>query len=234
MDKIASAISALAVTGMIGFALIAGLRDAPMLRTLADTSPLALFNLKPPVKEKPEPAKPVKQPAAEHQGGGRAAPAPHQADLKRPAAIIAPVPAITVPSPAVPTVASSVGTGVDGGGSGGAGNGRGSGGSGAGAGGPAGEDAAFSPARQTIGRFRNSDFPETARGAGRLKIGVRYVIEPSGRVDKCEIIEGSGYAEVDAMTCRIIEERYRFRPARDPEGYPVAEVREEDYRWRPQ
>ena len=65
-----------------------------------------------------------------------------------------------------------------------------------------------------------------------MKIGVRYAIGPSGHVDQCEIIEKCGYAEVDAMTCRIIIERYRFRPARDPDGYAVTEVREEDYRWR--
>ena len=94
------------------------------------------------------------------------------------------------------------------------------------------DEGAFSRARQTGGRFRNSDFPDTLRGIGRVKIGVRYAIGPSGQVDKCEVIEESGYAELDAMTCRIIIERYRFRPARDPDGYAVTEVREEDYRWR--
>ena len=93
-------------------------------------------------------------------------------------------------------------------------------------------DGTFSRARQTGGRFRNSDFPDSLRGVGRVKIGVRYAIGPSGQVDNCEVIEGSGYSELDAMTCRIIMERYRFRPARDPDGYAVTEVREEDYRWR--
>ena len=119
-------------------------------------------------------------------------------------------------------------------GNGGAGNGSGSGGAGGGtgAGDGSGDGGAFSRAKQTGGRFRNSDFPDWLRGVGRVKIGVRYAIGPSGHVDQCEIIEKSGYAEVDAMTCRIIMERYIFRPARDPDGYAVTEAREEDYRWK--
>jgi protein TonB len=111
-------------------------------------------------------------------------------------------------------------------GDGGAGSGTGSA-KGAGAG------SGFTPARQIGGRFRNSDFPQSARDAGqRLRIGVRYAVGPSGNVDHCEIIDSSGYAEVDAMTCRVITERYRFKPARDPDGYPVTQVMEEDYSWR--
>ena len=235
-DKIVSAICAFAVTGLIGYCLIAGLRGAPFLPTLTDDSPLALFNLRPPVEEKPEIVPPAKKPVSEHPGGAPSAPAPRPAEpreqVPRAAPIVAPAPIITLPVPSLPAVAPSggleEGAGVDGSGGGG-GSGQGSG---SGAGDSRGDGGGFSQARQTGGRFRNSDFPESARGAGRLKIGVRYVIGPSGHVDDCEIIERSGYAEVDAMTCRVIQERYRFRPARDPEGYAVAEVREEDYRWR--
>jgi protein TonB len=237
--RIMCAISALMVNAMLGYALITGLGVAPLLRTLADNAPLALFNLEPPVRQKPEPAKPMKSRATGQEGGARLAPAPRQteksADMLRPAPIVVPAPVITLPEPVLPVVAPPLGAdkGTDTAGAGGVGNGRGSGGSGkgTGTGRGAGDGGAFSQARQTGGRFRNSDFPETARGAGRLKIGVRYAIGPTGHVETCEIIESSGYAEVDAMTCRVIEERYRFRPARDPEGYAVTEVREEDYRW---
>lgn len=116
-------------------------------------------------------------------------------------------------------------------GTGGGGAGEGSG-SGAGQGAGVGDGRGFSGARQIRGRFRNSDFPPSAKGAGRLRIGVRYAVDPSGNVDQCEIIQPSGYPEVDAMTCRVIVERYRFRPARDGEGIPVTEVLEEDYSWR--
>ena len=215
-----------------------GLGAAPTLRTLADNAPLALFNLKPPVQQKPDRAKLVEPRATGHEGGARLAPAVRKTeksgDMPRAALIVAPAPVIAAPAPVLSVVAPLFGAvpGNDTAVSGGVGNGRGSGDSGTGDRRYASDGGTFSRARQTGGRFRNSDFPEMARWVGRLKIGVRYAIGPSGRVDKCEIIERSGYAEVDAMTCRVIEERYRFRPARDPEGYAVTEVREEDYRWR--
>ncbi|ANI77339.1 MULTISPECIES: energy transducer TonB [Sphingobium] len=235
--KIAPALAALIVNLVIGYALIMGLRATPLLRAVDDAR-LTLFDLKPLVEEKPEPVKPAKVRETSREGGATPAPRPRatEEDVAR-LPLVAPVPVIVVPAPASPAAAPPAGA-VDGLGSGGGGAGSGSGsggsgdGTGAGTGTGAGDGGAFSRARQTGGRFRNSDFPDWLRGAGRVKIGVRYAIGPSGHVDQCEIIEKSGYAEVDAMTCRIIMERYRFRPARDPDGYAVTEVREEDYRWR--
>ena len=239
-ERIACAIAALLVTLVIGYALVMGLRPAAMLRALADDTPLALFDLKPPPPERSEPPRPVKPRVARKEGGSHPAPIrakPKSEQASPPPAMVAPPPVIPVPQPLSPPAAPSAGTGtaINGtgnSGAGGLGDGSGSGGSGTGSGRGEGDGGTFSHARQTGGRFRNSDFPQSARGAGRLKIGVRYAIGPSGRVDKCDIIESSGYAEVDAMTCRIIMERYRFRPARDPDGYAVTEVKEEDYRWK--
>ena len=239
--KIAPAIAALIVNLVIGYALIMGLRAAPLLRAVDDAR-LTLFNLKPPVEEQPEPVKPEQVRVARHEGGA-APPSPRPRGVEDDIvnkAVVTPAPVIVVPALVLPAATLPVGTvdGVGGTGEGGVGTGSGSGGSGSGAGSGSGSGAgagkggSFSRARQTGGRFRNSDFPDWLRGVGRVKIGVRYAIGPSGNVDNCEIIEKSGYAEVDAMTCRIIMERYRFRPARDPDGYAVTEVREEDYRWR--
>jgi periplasmic protein TonB len=102
---------------------------------------------------------------------------------------------------------------------------------GRGAGDDGGEPAPFTPARQIGGSFRNSDFPRHARDAGPRRTGVRYAIGPNGRIAWCEVIDPSGLASLDAMTCRVILDRYRFRPARDAGGDPVTEVREEDYSW---
>lgn len=241
-ERLACAVAALLVTMLIGYALVMGLRAAPLLRALADDSPLALFNLKPPPPKRPDAVQPPKPRAPRHEGGGHPAPGARtraiKADRPPPARIISPPPLIPLPQPIAPPTAPVAGGGAgtgdtaDGAGAGGQGNGTGSGGSGRGTGSGEGDGGSFAHARQTDGRFRNSDFPPSVKGAGRLKIGVRYAIGPSGRVDRCDIIESSGYGEVDAMTCRIIMERYRFRPARDPDGYPVTEVREEDYRWR--
>lgn len=234
--RIAPAIAALLINAIIGYALIMGLRGPALWQRADDAPPLALFDLRSPERENPPPP-PRQEIEAKEEGGSPSARKAEAREtrpaLPNPASLTAPIPIIVTPNPPLPaTPASSMTSGAgDGGGNGfGTGEGRGTGtGSGSGQGDG---DGTFSRARQTGGRFRNSDFPDSLRGVGRVKIGVRYAIGPSGQVDKCEVIEGSGYSELDAMTCRIIMERYRFRPARDPDGYAVTEVREEDYRWR--
>lgn len=231
--KIAPALAALIVNAVIGYALIVGLRGGPSSRTLTDDAPMAPFDIKPLLERKVEPSQPVKQSAAKVGGGSELPPTiPRKQEVAQ-SPIMAPAPIVTSPAPPFPAEMPPAAIAGDAESGGGRGTGSGGGdGSETGAGSGTGDGGAFSQAKQTGGRFRNSDFPDWLRGAGRLKIGVRYAIGPSGHVDRCEIIEKSGYAEVDAMTCRIIMERYRFRPARDPDGYAVTEVREEDYRWR--
>jgi protein TonB len=222
--KIGPAIGAVAIHALLGYALIAGLKVALPVRLAGDS--LIVINLQPPPPPQPRPEPPPKPRIPDKEGG--AAPAPKAEPLP---IITAPVPAPPIPPrliPALPTIAG----GGAGGGTGGIGTGQGSGGTGTGQGEGAGDGRGFTSARQIGGRFRNSDFPASAKGAGRLRIGVRYAVAPSGSVDQCEIIQPSGYPEVDAMTCRVITERYRFRPARDGEGVPITEVLEEDYSWR--
>ncbi|WP_380874297.1 energy transducer TonB [Sphingomonas sp. DBB INV C78] len=143
---------------------------------------------------------------------------------------VAHVPELSVPPFRLPTPSIPAGGGIaEGDGLGSEGDGSGGAGTGAGAGGGDAED--FTEARQIRGRFRNSDFPESAEGATPLRVGVRFAVGPAGRVDQCEIIAPSGYPELDAMTCRVIIDRYRFRPARDGQGVAVTEVMEEAYTW---
>ena len=232
-DRIAPAIAALLINAIIGYALIMGLRGPALWQRADDARPLSLFDLRPPERENPPPP-PRKAVEAEEEGGSPFAPkAEARPSPPTPTSLTAPAPIIATPNPPLPAAPASLMTrGAGDGGDNGVGMGEGRG-TGTGSGFGQGDgDGTFSRARQTGGRFRNSDFPDSLRGVGRVKIGVRYAIGPSGQVDKCEVIEGSGYSELDAMTCRIIMERYRFRPARDPDGYAVTEVREEDYRWR--
>lgn len=220
-DRIGPAIGVAAIHALLGYALITGLRVPG--RFVDASASLTVLNLKPPPPELPrKPREPIKQ------GGGSPAP-----KARPPPPIIAPIPAIPAPPPLtiVPPVIAGGGPAGAGTGGIGSGTGQGSGGAGSGQGEGVGNGRGFSGARQVRGRFRNSDFPASAKGAGRLKIGVRYAIGPSGRVDQCEIIEPSGYPEVDAMTCHVIVDRYRFKPARDEQGVPVTEVMEEDYSW---
>lgn len=224
--RIGSAIAVVAIHVLIGYALLLGL-NVPLSRPAKDLIPLAVFHLPRPPPEpvsissprsgqtgaEPEPETPL-QPEA-------APPAPAAPALVPPTALLRPI----VPPPII-AGGNSAGQGTHG-----SGAGKGAGGLGQGEGAGDGNGRGFSGARQIRGRFRNSDFPASAKGAGRLKTGVRYAVGPSGRVDQCEIIEPSGYPEVDAMTCRVIIDRYRFKPARDEQDTPITEVMEEDYTW---
>lgn len=226
IDRIGPLIGVAAIHVLIGYALIVGLNITFSGRSVDDSMPLTVVDLKPPPKLQPEP--PHKPRKTDRHGG--ATPAPKTV-------VVRPVPVAAPPQPLAPLiVAPPIVTGVNlpGGGLGGVGAGEGSNGagSGQGQGDGVGNGRGFSGAKQISGHFRNSDFPSSAKGAGRLKIGVRYAVGPSGGVDQCEIIEPSGYPEVDAMTCRVIIDRYRFKPARDEQGVPVTEVLEEDYSWR--
>lgn len=107
-------------------------------------------------------------------------------------------------------------------GAGGRGDGTGAGGAGTGTGGT-------SKAVWISGAIRNRDYPKEA---SRARIGgeveVRFTIQPSGRVSGCRVTRSSGDASLDATTCRLIEERFRFRPATNAAGENVAS----QYGWR--
>jgi protein TonB len=107
-------------------------------------------------------------------------------------------------------------------GAGGRGDGTGAGGSGSGTGG--GTKAVWQS-----GTIQDRDYPAAAR---RARIGgeveVRFTIQPTGRVTGCRVSRSSGDAGLDATTCRLIEERFRFKPATNAAGEAVASA----YGWR--
>lgn len=65
------------------------------------------------------------------------------------------------------------------------------------------------------------DYPPAASAAGASgAVTVRYMVGADGRVTSCEVSESAGNADLDSATCRLIQERYRFEPARDRSGRP--------------
>lgn len=52
---------------------------------------------------------------------------------------------------------------------------------------------------------------------------VRFELKVSalGRVDGCKIVESRGHRILDQQTCRLLERRARFTPAKGPNGNPV-------------
>jgi protein TonB len=106
-------------------------------------------------------------------------------------------------------------------GAGGAGTGVGSGGSGTGPGGGGfgGEGTRPSLASPYL---TGRDYPRSLlemwpRGA-RVFVAVRVQID--GRATDCKINRSSGVPGIDMETCRMVETRLRFRPARNGRGEP--------------
>jgi protein TonB len=115
--------------------------------------------------------------------------------------------------------AGGVGDGLGGGGTGGNGNGRGDG------------DAIVGP-RQVSGRLRYGDLPDGLLPLGsQAQVDVVFVVEANGHVSNCRPDRSSGYPVLDRLTCRLIEERFRFKPGRDKLGRPTWAWVAESHTW---
>jgi protein TonB len=77
--------------------------------------------------------------------------------------------------------------------------------------------------------YARSGLPPGA--AGTVLIGFR--VRSDGGVDQCRTLRSSGYAAIDGETCRLVEQRFRFRPARDSGGHPIDYTLRTDFTWRP-
>lgn len=175
----------------------------------------------------PSPAQAARDAAPREEG--RAAPPALDA---RPKPVAAPLPPIPLPPPPMvaPRVAadgieSSAGAAPVAGpgtGAGGVGDGLGAGSGGSGTGGGGGGTRAT----YLSGTITARDWPRAASRAGATgSVTVRYTVTASGRVEGCRVVVSSGRSDLDEATCRLIEQRFRYRPARDAVGRAVAEQR---------
>ncbi|MDP9415125.1 MAG: TonB family protein [Pseudomonadota bacterium] len=232
-DRIKASLGVLAFHAVLGYALITGLAFE-VGRTVSDS--LKIFEveeiLPPPLEERPAP-----EASSPHEEG--AAAPPNLASEATP--IVAPPPKIRVevPPPVVaaplptqrpgndPTAGTSTVMGL-GTGSGGEGSGTASGGSGMGTGGAGGG----ARARLERGRLLNEDYPRRAMRAGAEGIvSVLFTVGTDGRAGGCRVTRSSGNADLDRTTCRLIEQRFRYKPATDAEGKPVPELITKTYEW---
>jgi periplasmic protein TonB len=232
LERIKSGLIVAALHAALGYAFIAGpgfhVPNAPGDR-------LKLFDV--PAATPPAPVEEAAPaPARAPEPEGAAAPPNLEAT---PAPIVAPEPEIVLPLPPPVLAAPIAGTGTapsagasdrpgPGTGAGGEGAGTGSGRSGHGMGGGG---VAIS-ARQISGRIVDSDYPRAAKRA-RLegKVRVHFTVAPTGRATGCRIVRSSGHPELDTTTCRLIEHRFRFDPARDARGRPVQDVKGWEQVW---
>lgn len=72
--------------------------------------------------------------------------------------------------------------------------------------------------------FPERDIPREALFEPHGDVGYRLVIGANGRVERCDVIAASGSSTLDAATCRLMQRRARFEPARDAEGRAVPDV----------
>ena len=184
----------------------------------APASDLVAVSLRepPPPTPPPEPAEAPDEPAPSSRGVEQEAPSPP----------IPPV-ALAPPTPAESSVAPGSGPGSGAGQ--GAGSGAGQGGAGSGEGG-----GAATPPVRIAGALTNADYRRTRPPQGAAgTVVVSYRIRSDGRVDRCTVLRSSGYAVLDEATCRLIEQRFRFEPARDAAGRAIDWNVRTDYTWRP-
>lgn len=175
----------------------------------------------------PRPERPIVRPrAAQHH----TASAP-KAEPKPIGGSPGPRPSQALPAP-TPVVAVHPTTTMSGGGSGagpatGNGAGGGSGGEGYGSGDGGGTDLV-----QIAGEILPSDYPRDLRSRGiGGRVGMVFTVGTNGRVTSCTVTRSSGVPELDALTCRLIEERFRYRPSTDRYGRAIPDEVEGEHDW---
>jgi protein TonB len=177
-DRLASAISVVALRAVLGYALITGLSFS-VVGKVSDT--LKVFDVAdeppPPPEEEAAPADPTAQDSAASPPNLKAERSP----LAAPApAIILDVPPllVTAPAPDLGSDASAGGSARPGPGTGSGGVGAGSGGGGDGAG----RGGGGTRARQISGRIVDFDYPRTAKKArAEGSVLVRFLVGPDAR-----------------------------------------------------
>jgi len=141
-----------------------------------------------------------------------------------------PVPSSAMPSP-TPIVALHPSAPTPGGGSG-TGPARGSGGGGGSGGNGTGDGGGGTDLEKIAGDILPSDYPRSLGEAGiGGTVSVTFTVETNGRVTGCRIIRSSGVPQLDAMTCQLMEQRFRFRPSTDRYGRPIRDEVDWDHDW---
>ena len=209
---------------MLGLALLSGFR-VDFNRTRDVVERLIEIGVPPPPPiVRVEPVKPKPEEAEKKaESAPKAAPAP-------PGGSPGPGPAHAPPS-VTPGVAIQPSAAASGGGTGtgpatGSGAGGGTGGEGYGG------DGGGTDLELISGDIGMRDYPRHLGNAGiGGRVSVTFTVQVNGRPIGCRVTRSSGIPELDALTCRLIEKRFRFRPGTDRYGRPVPEEVDWDHDW---
>lgn len=194
---------------------VASVEDS-VLSTITVTVETKQFEPPPPPPPPPEP-----EPDAGEQG--------NEGEKAVPREVVAPEPRIVVkPAPPAPKASSTGAADTSGAREQGTGTGAGGTGTGTGSGnGGSGQGGGIATRPEWIGGKINNarDYP-IPPGGRQARIGTEVVVKVTvgtdGRASDCSVFRPSPDAEADAITCRLVVQRLRFRPATDAAGNPVA------------
>ena len=180
----------------------------------------------------PEPTPTPPPPAPDTSAAGKSGEAGKHAT---PREVLAPKPKVEIAHSQPAPRATSTGT-ADSSGARDAGAGTGAGGPGDGTGSGAGGNgtgAGGSKVEKIAGEINSArDYPIATRD---LRIGGSVVIYltvgTDGRASACRVARPSRDPQSDAITCRLAVDRFRFRPATDPNGKPLVSTYGWQQRW---
>lgn len=233
-NKSAAATASLAIVVAIAYGLVVGLRSGWSAKLVTD---LVSVDIRPVPSSSPTPPPPPPMKVHASTSAAKGAPAPRNLRNKATQVVAPKVPPLIVPPPIVAATQAGVGSASNNGasdrvgpgqGAGGIGNGFGGGGNG---GDGEGEGAVAGP-RQIRGDLSYRDLPQGVLPEGaEATVDVIFWIEANGSVTQCRTERSSGYRELDALACRLIEQRYRFRPALTADHRPVRVQMTESHTW---
>lgn len=170
----------------------------------------------------PEPSKEPERAGAAAEAGKKAVAREVKADKPKVELAKTPAPKAASTGTANSSGAKDAGTGTGAGGQG-AGTGSGTGGNGSGGG--------LTRKVEKIAGAINSakDYPRETRELRKDDyVIVAITVSAEGKPTACRIVRPSKDAQANAITCTLAMQRFRFRPATDVEGNPVAST----YGWR--
>ncbi|MFL6759317.1 TonB family protein [Sphingomonas sp.] len=203
----------------LGLVLLRGfrvdlVRPADLVQRLVDVT----------LAKPPPPPEPVKPKPQHHQAATPKAEPAKPGGTPGPRAAIAP-PSIT-PVVAVKPSAAPSGGGTGTGPALGAGAGGGTGGNGYG------DDEGGSDLEQIAGEITSRDYPRELREAGiGGRVQFTFTVEPNGRVGRCIVTRSSGVPQLDALTCRLVQQRFVYRPSTDRYGRPIEDEVDGEHDW---
>lgn len=212
----------LALIGLFHLAAIYALARAfaPQATQSVERAVLSSFTVTVETKQYDPPPEPEPEPDSGPAGeqGRKAVPKP----------VVAPQPKVVIkPAPPAPKASSTGAANSSGARESGTGTGAGGVGTGTGSGsGGAGQGGGIASKPVWIGGAINNarDYP-TPPGGRQTRIGTEVVVKVTvgtdGRASNCSVFKPSPDPEADAITCRLVEQRLRFKPATDAGGNAV-------------